>query len=248
MHLVAALSVNAFLPHAPRSLHRPRNDDRGCRPTVAIACTTTRLPDSVKEIWTARFTPFGTEDRQTKRPPIQEQDVVENWEQLIRAYNGEEMALQACSQNPTILHPLYTSPPSVISSSKEALLEVFDGDEKEVIDVMLKNPAVLQCGRSLSTQPASEIQRFAGVRSVLDRVPPQVSLLTLVLVLLTGALNIVLTRGTESESTQALLSLTKPILGTAGAGVFIGTLVLVAKSSKDEAQGKRVKEAGSEDK
>ena len=74
---------------------------------------------------------------------------------LKAAYGSEASALQAVQQNPTILNPAYTSPPGVVSRSKAALVEVLG--ESGALEVMLKNPAVLQCGPSLESLGAIEI-------------------------------------------------------------------------------------------
>ena len=65
--------------------------------------------------------------------------------------------LQAVQQNPTILNPAYTSPPGLVSRSKAALVEVLG--EEGALEVMLLNPAVLQCGETLREQPAGQIRR-----------------------------------------------------------------------------------------
>ena len=44
-------------------------------------------------------------------------------------------------------------------------------DKSQALGVMLQNPAVLQCGASLATQPASQIKRFAAFRSAIDKSP-----------------------------------------------------------------------------
>ena len=76
---------------------------------------------------------------------------------LKAAYGSEARALQAVQQNPTILNPAYTSPPGLVSRSKAALVEVLG--EEGALEVMLQNPAVLQCGESLREQPAGQIRR-----------------------------------------------------------------------------------------
>ena len=76
---------------------------------------------------------------------------------LKAAYGSEALALQAVQQNPTILNPAYTSPPGLVGRSKAALVEVLG--EEGALEVMLQNPAVLQCGESLREQPAGQIRR-----------------------------------------------------------------------------------------
>ena len=54
-------------------------------------------------------------------------------------------------QNPTLISPLYSSP-TKIADSKAALLAVFDDSDADVLDLLLQNPALLQCGTSLRLQ------------------------------------------------------------------------------------------------
>lgn len=54
---------------------------------------------------------------------------------------------------------------------------------------MLQNPAVLQCGASLSSQPADQIKSFANFRSTVDRLPdstPQIAIGVTALLLITA--------------------------------------------------------------
>ena len=66
------------------------------------------------------------------------------WTELKRAYGDEATAVQAVLRQPQIINPSYTDPPAVISRSKAVLVEYMG--EEESIEVMLKNPSVLQCG------------------------------------------------------------------------------------------------------
>jgi hypothetical protein len=138
--------------------------------------TARTLPAPVKQIYTSRFRLEGVQ-RESSRlsqgaaPPPSEAVVAGLWAACITAYGSEELALRAVTQNPTILNPLYTDPPSVIANSKRALVQVLGGED-EAIEVMLKNPAVLQCGSALTRQQADEIRSFATVRQLLDSAPP----------------------------------------------------------------------------
>ena len=116
------------------------------------------LPRDVQVVVRTRF--------RKQYPP---KDVEALWRELKLAYGSEALAVQAVSQNPTILNPRYTSPPSVVSRSASALVEVLG--KQDALDVMLKNPAVLQCGSSLSKQPPDQIRSFASFRQALDMFP-----------------------------------------------------------------------------
>ena len=73
------------------------------------------------------------------------------WSELKRAYGDEATAVQAVLRQPQIINPSYTDPPAVISRSK-AVLVGYMGEE-ESIEVMLKNPALLQCGAMYPLPP-----------------------------------------------------------------------------------------------
>jgi len=103
------------------------------------------------------------------RAAYPQKDLDALWRVIKAAYGSEQAAMQAVKQNPTILNPAYTNPPGVVSRSKAALVEVLG--EEGALKVMLKNPAVLQCGESLRVQPAGQIRSFASFRSALDSLP-----------------------------------------------------------------------------
>jgi len=88
------------------------------------------------------------------------------WRALRQCYGSEELALQAVSENPQILNPSY-SRPERIQASKACLVEIMG--EADTLEVMLKNPAVLQCGSALAGAQASEIKGFATLRFVGNR-------------------------------------------------------------------------------
>ena len=124
------------------------------------------LPAEVQALVKARF-----------RRSYPQKDVEALWAEVKRAYKSEAKALAAVSANPTILNPQYTRPPALIGRSKAALVSVLG--EEEAIEVMLKNPALLQCGASLASQPAGQIKSFAAFRSLVDGLPAAAPLLVL---------------------------------------------------------------------
>ena len=135
MMQTAMLAVAAF--QSPSPAHRPLlavGGGRGATACRAYTCTPRMLlPDEVQDIVDNRF---------YKKYPAEDLDAL--WAVLKEAYVTEADALRAVTQNPTVLNPLYTNPPELVTRSKEALVEVMG--EEEALEVMLKNPAVLQCG------------------------------------------------------------------------------------------------------
>mmetsp|Transcript_25908 Transcript_25908/g.83698 ORF Transcript_25908/g.83698 Transcript_25908/m.83698 type:complete len:220 (-) Transcript_25908:119-778(-) len=191
------------------------------------------LPAPVKEVYTSRFRLEGVQTGSSSRlskgaaPPPTEAVVAGLWAACITAYGSEELALRAVTQNPTILNPLYTDPPSVIANSKRALVQVLGGEE-EAIDVMLKNPAVLQCGSALTRQQAGEIRSFAAVRQLLDSSPPWAPKVTLALIFAALSFEIALQGNPEADP---LLAVIKPTLGALGASIFGLTLASFVRVS-----------------
>jgi len=190
-----------------------------------------RLPQEVVALHASFYNPNEREKSKgaPERPPLS--SVAPLWTQLVKAYGDEDLALRAAQQNPTVLNALYTSPPSLIASSKRALVTAM-GSEADAVDVMCKNPAVLQCGASLASQPADEIRRFAAVRSLLDNVPPQASLLALGSLLTAGLLNIAL-KDSSSVAVQDLLGYVRPAVGAVGASIFLATVLNAARAQRD---------------
>jgi hypothetical protein len=136
------------------------------------------LPPEVVAAYEQRFGELGAAPAALPKsqvvPVVSERDVVTLWQTLVRAYGGQDLALRAVVANPSVVNPLYTKSPELVRASKQALVEVM-GSEAAAIEVMLLNPAVLQCGDGLRLQPAGQIRSFAGFRAVVDRVPPSVS-------------------------------------------------------------------------
>ena len=204
---------------------------------------TMALPAEVLEVYNGRFIELGTapsSKRGSSVAKVDEDDVSQLWDALLMACNNdEECALAAAKQNPTIISPLYSNPVTV-AASKEALLKVMEGDEREALDIILQNPAILQCGKSLSNQRADEIKSFARMRSFADRVPPQISQGILVLVLGTVLLNIVLSKS-DDPAVLDLLMVLKPLLGGTFALAFLGTISMVGMGEAAASRAKRSK-------
>ena len=116
-----------------------------------------------------------------------------------------------------------------------------DNDEQEALDIILQNPAILQCGKGLSNQRADEIKSFARMRSFADRVPPSISQGILVLVLSTVLLNIVLSKS-DDPAVLDLLAVLKPAIGATFALAFLGTVSMVGMGEAAAARAKRSKD------
>ena len=171
------------------------------------------LPTAVQEVVDARF---------KKSYPAA--DVQALWQVLRRAYGNEDNALQAVRQNPTILNPSYTNPPGLVTRSKAALVEVLG--EEEALEVMLQNPAVLQCGADLSKQPADQIKSFAGFRSTIDKLPDQAPLYALCLTAVLLAVAIGGKNGALPADADAAVEGVGQLFAAGGAAIAITALAL----------------------
>ena len=170
----------------------------------------------------------------------------------------EERAIEAVSRQPYLINPTYTWPPPLISRSKAALVDVL-GSEVDALEVMLKNPAVLQCGAAgILELGGDEIKLFANLRYAGSELGPQragallVSLLALIALTLAGA-----AMDDETRSSFApLLNVAKPLLGVVFALAIEGSRVVIfstvvkgAMAKKDDAKAEaaaRVSQAASE--
>jgi len=181
------------------------------------------LPPEVVAAYERRFGELGAAPAALPKgqvvPVVSERDVVTLWQTLVRAYGGQDLALRAVVANPSVVNPLYTKTPELVRASKQALVEVM-GSEAAAIEVMLLNPAVLQCGDGLRLQPAGQIRSFAGFRAVVDRVPPSVSRAVLVFFVGIGSLNFVFVRS-DDPAVQQLAATVKPVLGAVCVSLFL---------------------------
>lgn len=92
------------------------------------------------------------------------------WTKLKQVYGTESLAIQGIRRNPQIINPSYSYRPNALTESKKVLLEYMS--EEEAIDVMLKNPSVLQCGeRGLRSVGPDEIKGFANILDLGSKLP-----------------------------------------------------------------------------
>jgi hypothetical protein len=138
--------------------------------------------------------------------------------------------------NRQIINPSYSFCNTMLSS-RDVLFDMLG--REEALDVMVKNPAVLQCGPSLDTLGPDEIKGFANIRSIGNRIPenvrgPALSFLV-ALVLLP-----VLAQNVEGLQDSALLNVVKPLVGILFAVLIEGSRIAIvgtivkAKVSNDE--------------
>ena len=159
------------------------------------------------------------------------------WRALRESYGSEELALQAAQENPQILNPSYSRPERV-KASKACLVELMG--EEDAIAVMLKNPAVLQCGPALANAQPDEVKSFATIRYVGNRLLPEAArlpVLGLVFLLLSYGVAYTNAPGGAGASAEATLGLIKPVLGAFFATLFGTTLYGVATASRAKPKG-----------
>ena len=152
------------------------------------------------------------------------------WSSVLDCYGSQDRAVEAVQQQPFLLNPTYTWPPPLLTRTKAALLEVFEGDEEAVFEVMRKNPAVLQCGAPgiLELGP-DEITLFANVRNLGSRVPAELlsaaGITILVLILFTlGASRL---EADAQAAVAPLVAIAKPLVGFVFALAIEGSRVAV---------------------
>lgn len=187
----------------------------------AWARTLPRPPAAVLDISSATF--------------VSEYDDVEInalWAAVRRCYGDEALAIEAVRRQPYLLNPSYTWPPPLLSRSKAALVDVL-GSEEETLEVMMRNPAVLQCGApGILELGSGEIKLFANLRFYGSQVPPKVAAASglgfggLVFLSIFGA-----AMDVESQAKlEPLLAIAKPLLGLVFALAIEGSRVAIVGS------------------
>jgi len=162
--------------------------------------------------------------------------ITQLWGAALACYGSETLASQAVRDNRQIINPSYSFCNTMLSS-RDVLFDMLG--REEALDVMVKNPAVLQCGPSLDTLGPDEIKGFANIRSIGNRIPenvrgPALSFLV-ALVLLP-----VLAQNVEGLQDSALLNVVKPLVGILFAVLIEGSRIAIvgtivkAKVSNDE--------------
>lgn len=168
-------------------------------------------------------------------------DLDQLWGAMIACYGTKELAIQAAFENPQIVNPSYTFTNTMLAS-RDVLLDIMD--KEEALQVMLRNPAVLQCGPSLDTLGPDEIKGFANIRYFGNKIPENARLAALAATLLLICAPIVGANVPE-WSDSPVLQLIKPLVGILfavaieGSRIAIVGTIVKAKMSGDE----RIKKA-----
>lgn len=150
------------------------------------------------------------------------------WAALLRCYGTPELALAAVRSNPQIINPSYSFCNTMLES-RRLLLNVMS--EKEALDVMVANPAVLQCGPTLEALGPAEIKLFASLRSAgTALIAEEARTAVLGAFLLIFALPVVLTQNPELAAGSELLAASKLLAGAVGAPVFLGAILYLLRA------------------
>merc|ERR1711924_451999 len=129
---------------------------------------------------------------------------------LLKCYGTQPLAEQAARDNPQFLNPSYSFCNTMLAS-QEVLVDMMG--KEEVLEVMCKNPAVLQCGPSLDTLGPDEIKGFANIRSLGNKIPDSLRGVALISLLLFTTFPI-LVQNNEMLKDSWILNLSKPLVGT----------------------------------
>lgn len=155
-------------------------------------------------------------------------DVELLWGALLKCYGSPDLALQAARNNPQILNPSYSFCNTMLAS-KQSLVGLMS--EAEALEVMRLNPAVLQCGPSLSLLGAGEIKSFAKLRSVGNALVPAEARGAVVGSFLALVIFVIATQGSDDPQVLATAALLKPAFGLVLGSSFLFTAYAAAKSS-----------------
>jgi len=102
------------------------------------------------------------------------------WVAMIACYGKEDLALEAARTNPQIINPSYSFCNTMLDS-RDVLVDMMGTEEAR--EVMLMNPAVLQCGPSLDTLGPDEIKGFANIRNISNKIGSKVGPIGIYLIL-----------------------------------------------------------------
>lgn len=170
-----------------------------------------------------------------------QKDLDQLWGAMMACYGTKELAIQAAYENPQIVNPSYSFTNTMLAS-RDVLLDIME--KEEAMQVMLRNPAVLQCGPSLDTLGPDEIKGFANIRYWGNKIPENSRLAALAA---TGLLICapIVGANVPEWSDSPILQLIKPLVGILFAVAIEGSRIAIvgtifkAKMSGDE----RIKKA-----
>jgi len=193
-----------------------------------------RLPPSMLEV-TSRF-----------KKQYERKDLEVLWGALLKVYGSQDLAEQAVRENPQVLNPSYSFCNTMLAS-KEVLVEMMG--KEDAMDVMLKNPAILQCGPSLDTLGPDEIKGFANIRSLGNRLFPEEVRGYALTALIALCLFPVVGVNVPGLEDSPLLQIAKPLVGVIFAVAIEGSRIVIvgsivkAKVAGDEKQKKAIEAA-----
>jgi len=99
-------------------------------------------------------------------------DVEQLWGAMVACYGTEALAIQAAKDNYQMINPSYSFTNTMLAS-RDILVEMMG--KEDALEVMLLNPAVLQCGPSLDTLGPDEIKGFANIRAIGKKIPENIA-------------------------------------------------------------------------
>ena len=167
-----------------------------------------------------RLTPEALAVTQTFSQKYASKELELLWGALLKCYGSKELAMEAVKSNPQILNPSYSFCNTMLES-KRVLLSVMS--EAEAREVMLLNPAVLQCGPTLDPLGKGEIMGFARLRSAGNQLFPRELRGAIVGAFVAAVAFVVLTSGVEVPEVVAARDAIRPVLGTVLAASFLFT-------------------------
>jgi len=183
-----------------------------------------RMPPKVVEL-TKKF-----------RKQYEQRQLDQLWGAMLACYGTEALATQAAFENPQIINPSYSFCNTMLAS-RDVLFDIFD--KEEALEVMLKNPGVLQCGPSLDTLGPDEIKGFANIRNIGNKIPEGARNIVLSFSIALALFPVFAQRVPGLEDSP-LLNVVKPLVGiffavaVEGSRIAIIGTLLKAKASGDE--------------
>jgi len=151
-------------------------------------------------------------------------DLEQLWGAVMAIYGTQTLAKQAVLENPQILNPSYSFCNTMLAS-RDVLYDMMGKDE--ALEVMLKNPAVLQCGPSLDTLGPDEIKGFANLRNFFNNLIPKESQSAAIGLLLAFCLFPILAVNNPDLADTGVTNLVKPIVGILFAVAIEGSRILI---------------------
>lgn len=157
------------------------------------------------------------------------------WGAMMACYGKQDLAVQAAFENPQIVNPSYSFVNTMVAS-KEVLFDMFG--KEEALEVMLKNPAVLQCGPSLDTLGPDEVKGFANIRYFGNKIPESARLAAVCGTIILTLAPVLLYQGGLQDTPVAMVI--RPLVGILfavaieGSRIAIVGTIVKAKMSGDE--------------